>query len=90
MASSNPRKDHGLAFSSWSLRVLAGFIVDNLKAVDSISHAEIRNILIKHGVKWRKSKTVLSNSNDAEYQLKKKYIEQLRYSTPSDSIAVPR
>ena len=71
VASSNPRIDHGLPFSSWSLPVLAGFLVDNLKVVDSISHAEIRNILLKHGVRWRKSKTVLSNSNDAEYQLKK-------------------
>ena len=71
VASSNPRKDYGLAFSNWSLRVSAGFIVDDLKVVDSISHAEIRNILIKHVIRWRKSKTMLSNSNDAEYQLKK-------------------
>ena len=71
VASSNPRKNYELAFSSWSLRVLAGFLVDDLKVVDSISQAEIRNILIKHGVKWRKSRTVLSNSNDAEYNLRK-------------------
>jgi hypothetical protein len=42
--------------------------------VGKISHsAEIMNILIKHEIKWRKSKTVLSNKSDdhAEYALKK-------------------
>jgi hypothetical protein len=45
----------------------------DLKLVDRISHyAEIRNILLKHKIKWRKSKTVLSNKcNDPEYALKK-------------------
>jgi hypothetical protein len=63
-----------LGFSTWSLRVLAGFIMYDLKMVDKISHhSEIRNILLEHGTKWRKSKTVLSNkrSNDPEYALKK-------------------
>lgn len=72
IASSNPRKDYGLGFSNWSLRVLAGFIMHDLKLVDRISHTEIRNILLKHNIKWRKSKTVLSNkSNNPEYTLKK-------------------
>src|SRR4051794_18687096 len=73
IASSNPRIDYGLGFSAWSLRVLAGFIMNDLKIVDKISHAEIRNILLKHKIKYRKSKTVLSNkrSNDSEYVLKK-------------------
>ncbi len=42
--------------------------------IDRISHhSEIRNILLKYKIKWRKSKTVLSNkrSNDPEYALKK-------------------
>ena len=44
--------------------------------VDSISHTEIRNILLKHGTKCRKSKTVLSNkSNDSEYALKKRELK---------------
>ena len=74
IASSNPRTKYGLGFSNWSLRVLAGFIMHDLKLVDRISHTEIRNIFLKHKIKWRKSKTVLSNkrSNDsAEYALKK-------------------
>ena len=73
IASSNPRTDYDLGFSTWSLRVLAGFLMYDLKMVDKISHTEIRNILLKHKIKWRKSKTVLSNkSNDpAEYDLKK-------------------
>ena len=73
IASTNPRS-FGLGFSTWSLRVLAGFFMHDLKLVDKISHsAEIRNILLEHGTKWRKSKTVLSNnkSNDPEYILKK-------------------
>jgi transposase len=72
ITSSNPRS-FDLGFSTWSLRVLAGFLMNDLKLVDKISHSEIRNILLKHQIKWRKSKTVLSNkrSNDPEYTLKK-------------------
>jgi len=74
IASSNPRS-FDVGFSTWSLRVLAGFLMNNLKLVDKISHSEIRNILLKHNIKWRKSKIVLSNkrsNNDpAEYALKK-------------------
>jgi transposase len=60
IASANPRS-FSLGFSTWSLRVLAGFLMYDLKMVDKISHAEIRNILLKHKIKYRKSKTVLSN-----------------------------
>jgi transposase len=72
IASANPRS-FSLGFSTWSLRVLAGFLMYDLKMVDKISHAEIRNILLKHKIKYRKSKTVLSNkrSKDPEYALKK-------------------
>jgi transposase len=71
-ASSNPRS-FDLGFSTWSLRILAGFLMNDIKLVDKISHSEIRNILLKYKIKWRKSKTVLSNkrSNDPEYTLKK-------------------
>jgi transposase len=72
IATKNPRKHYGLPFSTWSLlRVLAGFIIKEMKLVDSISHAEIRNILLKHGIRWRKSKMVLANSKDPEYDIKK-------------------
>src|SRR3954449_880362 len=70
IASSNPRS-FDLGFSTWSLRVLAGFLMSDLKLVDKISHSEIRNILLKYNIKWRKSKTVLSKNNDSEYALKK-------------------
>jgi hypothetical protein len=43
----------------------------DLRMMDRISHAEARNILLKHGIKWRKSKAVFSKSNDPEYALKK-------------------
>lgn len=69
----NPRTDYdGLSFSTWSLRVLAGFIAKEINLVESISHTEIRNIILKHGVKWRNSKITLGTSLDPEYHLKKK------------------
>ena len=73
ISSKNPRKYYGLKFSTWSLRVLAGFIIMNdMKLVNSISHTEIRNILLKHGIRWRHSKTILlGNSKVPEYALKK-------------------
>jgi len=52
IASANPRS-FGLGFSTWSLRVLAGFLMCDLKLVDKISHSEIRNTLLKHKTKWR-------------------------------------
>jgi len=51
ITSANPRS-FDLGFSTWSLRVLAGFLMDDLKIVDKISHsAEIRNILLKYKIK---------------------------------------
>jgi transposase len=72
IATKNPRKDYGLPFSTWSLRILAGYISKELNMVDSISHTEIRNILLKHGIRYRKSKMTLGNSTDPEYYLKKR------------------
>jgi hypothetical protein len=55
-------------------------ISKELNLVDSISHTEIRNILLKHGkVSSRQSKITLGSSTDPEYVLKKR-IEELRYS----------
>ena len=71
IAVKNPRDCYHSSFSTWPLRVIAGFLMDDLKRVDKISHSEIRNILLKHNIKWRKSKTVLSENNDSEYALKK-------------------
>jgi transposase len=67
----NPRTDYGLPFSTWSLRVLAGYISKELNLVDSISHTEIRKILLKHGIRYRQSKITLCDSMDPEYHLKK-------------------
>ncbi|HEY6535549.1 MAG TPA: helix-turn-helix domain-containing protein [Candidatus Nitrosocosmicus sp.] len=58
----NPRENYGLPFSTWSLRVLAGFITKEINLIESISHTEIRNIILKHGVKWRNSKITLGSS----------------------------
>ena len=87
IASLNPRILWFRVFS-WSLRVLAGFLMYDLNAVDRISHSEIRNILLKHQIRWRKSKCVLSNkrSNDSRIYFEKKYIEHLRYNTPPNSV----
>ena len=70
IASNDPRK-YRLKFSTWSLRVLAGYVMKEKKLVDSISHTEIKNVLVKHGIEWRNSKTVLGKSRDPEYELKK-------------------
>ncbi len=70
IATNDPRK-YRLKFSTWSLRVLAGYIMEEKKLVESISHTEIKNVLVKHGIEWRNSKTVLGKSRDPEYELKK-------------------
>ena len=73
VATKNPREGYGLPFSTWSLRVLAGYVSKELNLVDSISHTEIRNILLKHGIRYsRQSKITLGNSTDPEYNLKKR------------------
>ena len=72
IVTNNPRIDYGLPFSTWSLRVLAGFITKEINLVESISHTQIRNITLKHGVKWRNSKITLGTSLDLEYHLKKR------------------
>src|SRR3954468_18091386 len=73
IATRNPRDGYdGLPFSTWSLRLLAGYVSKELKLVDSISHTEIRNILLKHEIRYRKSKITLGNSTDPEYHLKKR------------------
>jgi hypothetical protein len=45
--------------------------MEEKKLVDSISHTEIKNVLVKHGIECRNSKTVLGKSRDPEYELKK-------------------
>ena len=72
IATKNPREGYGLPFSTWSLRVLAGYISKEINLVDTISHTEIRNILLKHGIRHRQSKITLGNSQDPEYHLKKR------------------
>ena len=76
MANKNPRDCYGLPFSTWSLRVLAGYVSNNeLNLVNTISHTEIRNILLKHGIRYRRSKITLGNSTDPEYHLKKRELK---------------
>lgn len=49
ISSSNPRK-YGLGFSTWSLLVLAGYLMENKMVVDSISHSEIWTVLLKQSL----------------------------------------
>jgi transposase len=72
IATKNPREGCGLSFSTWSLRVLAGYVSKELNLVNSISHTEIRNILLKYGIRYRQSKVTLGVSTDPEYHLKKR------------------
>jgi transposase len=53
IANKNPRKEYGLTFSTWSLRVLAGYVSKEIHLVDAISHTQIRNMLIKHGIRYK-------------------------------------
>ncbi|HSE99672.1 MAG TPA: helix-turn-helix domain-containing protein, partial [Nitrososphaeraceae archaeon] len=47
IASNDPRRKYRLKFSTWSLRVLAGYIMEEeKKLVESISHTEIKNVLV--------------------------------------------
>lgn len=71
IASNDPRRKYKLKFSTWSLRVLAGYVMEK-KLVDSISHSEVKNVLVKHGIEWRNSMTVLGKSRDPDYELKKR------------------
>ena len=75
IAVKNPRDCYRLSFSTWSLRVLAGYISKELNLVDSISQTKIRNILLKHGIRYRQSKITLGNSTDYEYHLKKRELK---------------
>jgi transposase len=75
IAVKNPRDCYHLSFSTWSLRVLAGYISNELNLVASISHTEIRNILLKHGIRYRQSKVTLGDSIDPEYHLKKRELK---------------
>jgi transposase len=75
IATKNPRKDYGLPFSTWSLRVLAGYISKELNLVDIMSHTEIRNVLLKNEIRYRQSKITLGNSTDPEYHLKKRELK---------------
>jgi len=75
IAVENPRDCYYLSFSTWSLRVLAGYISKELSLVNTISHTQIRNILLKHGIRYRQSKITLGNSIDPEYHLKKRELK---------------
>ena len=75
MATKNPGEGYGLPFSTWSLRVLAGYISKELNLVDSTSHTQIGNILPRHGIRHRQSKATLGYSLDPEYHLKKRELK---------------
>jgi hypothetical protein len=72
-SSTNPRK-HGVGFSTWSLRVLASYLMEK-KIIKGVNHSEIRNVLLKYNVRWRRSKTMLGGSRDPEYELKKSVLK---------------
>ena len=77
----NPRDCYKLPFSTWSLRVLAGYISKELNLVDSISQTEIRNILLKHGIRYRQSKVTLGDSiSRIPFEKKRIEEEELKYN----------
>ena len=52
---------------------LDGFIMKDMKLTEERdkSYREIRNILLKHGIRCRQSKTILGHSQNPEYNIKK-------------------
>lgn len=57
---------------------------------DGISHTKIRNILLKHGIRWRQSKTVLGHSQDPEYNIKKVHWKTKIWYTSGISLVISR
>lgn len=51
--------------------VYVGYIMEEKNIIESISHIEVKNVLVKYGKEWRNSKTTLGKSRDPEYELKK-------------------
>ena len=63
---------------------LAGFVSKEISLVDAISHTEVRNILLKHGIKYRQSKITLDTA-EIRISFEKKRIEERRYSNLSST-----
>ncbi|CAO5191593.1 transposase [Frankia sp. AiPs1] len=74
IAKSKPT-EHGLPFSTWSLRKLADFLVTE-GVVDDISHEGLRALLRQEGVSFQRIKTWKA-STDRDYEAKKARIEHL-------------
>jgi hypothetical protein len=76
VATKNSGKNYGTFFTSL-LRVPAGFASKQRSLVDAISHTrEVRNILLKHGIKWsRQPKITLGYGLDPECHLNKRELK---------------
>jgi transposase len=68
------KKPDRLPFSTWSLRKLEYYV--NRKLGIKMSHTQIRNVLLKHGLKFRKARSRILSTNP-EYEAKKKRVERL-------------
>lgn len=68
-------RDLSLPFNTWSLRKLRAYLIKK-KLVKSISHVEIRRILLSRGLGYRKSKLELV-SRDPKYEAKMARIKRL-------------
>lgn len=68
-------KDLGLPFSTWSLRKLRAYLVKK-RIVRSISHEEVRRILLSKGLGYRRALSRLE-SEDPKYEAKMRRIQRL-------------
>src|SRR5919106_1171022 len=68
-------QDHDLAFSTWSLAMLADFFVAE-GVVDDISHEGLRALLREEGVSFQAIKT-FKVSNDPDFEAKKNRVLEL-------------
>lgn len=68
-------KELGLPFSTWSLRKLRAYLLKK-RIVKSISHTEIRRILLSEGLSYKKVRQELI-SEDPKYEAKIRRIQRL-------------
>ena len=55
IATRNPRKYYGMSFSTWSLRLLAGFIMKDMKLIEEIKSYRDKKYFVKT---WNQMETV--------------------------------
>ena len=80
-AKKHPHEEFGLPLSRWTLRRLSETLS---KLGVYVSHQSVRRILIKNGIRFKKSKSYIQ-SPDPLYVVKKEMIYKLKENIPPDT-----